>query len=50
MMFRTPTQLHASLYMEKGFDSQKHKGKTTVSKSAKNKKTVKTAHSESLKK
>jgi len=36
--------------MEKGFDSQKYKSKATVSKSAKDKKTAKIAHSESSKK
>ncbi len=41
MMIRIPNQLHASLYMEKGFDSEKCKGKTSDCKSAKNKKTQK---------
>jgi hypothetical protein len=48
-MYRTFNQLHASLYMEKGFVPEKNKSKTSNGKSAKNKSADKTATAEGIK-
>ena len=49
MIYRTPNQLHASLYMEKDSASEKYKSKTSTGKSARNKNAVKIADAEDRK-